>query len=128
MAEIMAEFLPPGVFNVVCGDPTTGAALVMHKIPAMASITGSVRAGLEVAKAAASDLKRVHLELGGQAPVIVFDDADIAAPAAPVAVAGSRRVGPGGRPAGPGPMAALFSRGAADLRQWGGDRHSRPYN
>jgi betaine-aldehyde dehydrogenase len=88
MAEIMAEFLPPGVFNVVCGDPTTGAALVTHKIPAMASITGSVRAGLEVAKAAASDLKRVHLELGGKAPVIVFDDADIAATAETVAMAG----------------------------------------
>jgi betaine-aldehyde dehydrogenase len=88
MAEIMAEFLPPGVFNVVCGDPTTGAALVTHRIPAMASITGSVRAGLEVAKAAASDLKRVHLELGGKAPVIVFDDADIAATAETVAMAG----------------------------------------
>jgi betaine-aldehyde dehydrogenase len=88
MAEIMAEFLPPGVFNVVCGDPTTGAALVTHKIPAMASITGSVRAGLEVAKAAASDLKRVHLELGGKAPVIVFDDADIATTAETVAMAG----------------------------------------
>jgi betaine-aldehyde dehydrogenase len=88
MAEIMAEFLPPGVFNVVCGDPTTGAALVTHKIPAMASITGSVRAGMEVARAAASDLKRVHLELGGKAPVIVFEDADIAATAETVAVAG----------------------------------------
>ena len=51
MAEIMAEFLPPGVFNVVCGDPSTGAALVTHRIPAMASITGSVRAGIEVAQA-----------------------------------------------------------------------------
>jgi betaine-aldehyde dehydrogenase len=88
MAEIMAEFLPPGVFNVVCGDPTTGAALVTHKIPAMASITGSVRAGHEVARAAASDLKRVHLELGGKAPVIVFDDADVAATAEGVAMAG----------------------------------------
>jgi betaine-aldehyde dehydrogenase len=88
MAEIMAEFLPPGVFNVVCGDPTTGAALVTHKIPAMASITGSVRAGHEVARAAASDLKRVHLELGGKAPVIVFDDADVASTAEGVAMAG----------------------------------------
>ena len=88
MAEIMAEFLPPGVFNVVCGDPSTGAALVTHRIPAMASITGSVRAGMEVARAAAGDLKRVHLELGGKAPVIVFDDSDIASTAEAVAMAG----------------------------------------
>src|SRR5580693_1498081 len=88
MAEIMAEHLPPGVFNVVCGDPTTGAALVTHRIPAMASITGSVRAGMEVARAAASDLKRVHLELGGKAPVIVFDDSDVASTAETVAMAG----------------------------------------
>ena len=77
MAEIMAEHLPPGVFNVVCGDRDTGRALVAHKVPAMVSITGSVRAGMEVAEAAAHDLKRVHLELGGKAPVIIFDDADL---------------------------------------------------
>src|SRR6202162_3940158 len=88
MAEIMAEFLPRVVFNVVCGDPATGAALVTHKIPAMASITGSVRAGMEVARAAAGDLKRVHLELGGKAPVIVFDDSDVASTAEAVAMAG----------------------------------------
>ena len=76
MAEIMAEHLPPGVFNVVCGDRTTGRALVEHETPAMVSVTGSVRAGMEVAAAAAPTLKRVHLELGGKAPVIVFDDAD----------------------------------------------------
>src|SRR5262249_10349861 len=73
MAELMSEFLPPGVFNVVCGDRDTGRALVAHPTPAMVSITGSVRAGKEVATAAAADLKRVHLELGGKAPVIVFD-------------------------------------------------------
>jgi betaine-aldehyde dehydrogenase len=77
MAELAREVFPPGVFNVVCGDRTTGAAVVSHRIPAMVSITGSVRAGREVAQAAAADLKRVHLELGGKAPVIVFDDADI---------------------------------------------------
>jgi betaine-aldehyde dehydrogenase len=88
MAEIMSEFLPPGVFNVVCGDRSTGAALVSHDIPDMASITGSVRAGMEVAKAAASDLKRVHLELGGKAPVIVFDDADLDAASEAIAIAG----------------------------------------
>jgi betaine-aldehyde dehydrogenase len=88
MAEIMAEFLPPGVFNVVCGDRDTGRALVAHDIPAMVSITGSVRAGMEVAATAAPTLKRVHLELGGKAPVIVFDDADLAVAAAGIAGAG----------------------------------------
>jgi betaine-aldehyde dehydrogenase len=88
MAEIMSEFLPPGVFNVVCGDRDTGRALVAHPAPAMVSITGSVRAGREVATAAAADLKRVHLELGGKAPVVVFDDADVAKAAEAIAVAG----------------------------------------
>jgi betaine-aldehyde dehydrogenase len=77
MAEIMSEHLPPGVFNVVCGDRDTGRALVEHPVPAMISITGSTRAGSEVASSAAPSLKRVHLELGGKAPVIVFDDADL---------------------------------------------------
>ncbi|MGH7904461.1 MAG: aminobutyraldehyde dehydrogenase [Candidatus Dormibacteraceae bacterium] len=88
MAEVMAEFLPEGVFNVVCGDRTTGAALVTHPAVAMASITGSVRAGMEVAAGAAEGLKRVHLELGGKAPVVVFDDADVAAAAEGIAGAG----------------------------------------
>jgi betaine-aldehyde dehydrogenase len=88
MAEIAAEFLPPGVFNVVCGDRDTGRAVVSHKTPAMVSITGSTRAGMQVAEAAAHDLKRTHLELGGKAPVIVFDDADIANAAENIAIAG----------------------------------------
>ncbi len=88
MAELMSEFLPNGVFNVVCGDRDTGRALVAHPVPQMVSITGSVRAGKEVAVAAAGDLKRVHLELGGKAPVIVFDDADVAKVAEAVAIAG----------------------------------------
>jgi betaine-aldehyde dehydrogenase len=88
LAEIAAEFLPPGVFNVVCGDRDTGRAMVEHQVPAMVSITGSVRAGMEVAGTAASSLKRVHLELGGKAPVIVFDDADVAAAAEAIATAG----------------------------------------
>jgi len=88
MAELMGEFLPPGVFNVVCGDRDTGRALVAHPGPQMVSITGSIRAGKEVAAAAAGDLKRVHLELGGKAPVIVFDDADVAKTAEAVAIAG----------------------------------------
>ncbi|MGI5348517.1 gamma-aminobutyraldehyde dehydrogenase [Streptomyces sp. CA-250714] len=85
MAEVMGEILPKGVFNVVCGDRDTGRLLVEHKTPAMASITGSVRAGMEVAASGAKDLKRVHLELGGKAPCVVFDDADI-----PAAVEGIR--------------------------------------
>jgi betaine-aldehyde dehydrogenase len=87
-AELAQEFLPPGVFNVVCGDRDTGRALVEHPTPQMVAITGSVRAGMEVAKSASSDLKKVHLELGGKAPVIVFDDADIEKAAQGIAEAG----------------------------------------
>ncbi len=88
LAELMSEHLPAGVFNVICGDRDTGRALVSHPIPQMVSITGSVRAGKEVATAAATDLKRVHLELGGKAPVMVFDDADPAKAAEAIAIAG----------------------------------------
>jgi betaine-aldehyde dehydrogenase len=88
LAEIAAEFLPEGVFNVVCGDRDTGRALVEHPTPQMVSITGSVRAGMQVAEAAAHDLKRTHLELGGKAPVIVFDDADLEEAAEAIAGAG----------------------------------------
>ncbi|WP_353988265.1 aminobutyraldehyde dehydrogenase [Ruicaihuangia caeni] len=77
LAEIAAEFLPPGVLNVILGDRSTGAKMIDHRTPQLVSVTGSVRAGMEVARAASGDLKRVHLELGGKAPVIVFDDADI---------------------------------------------------
>ncbi len=77
-AEIAAEFLPAGAFNVVLGDRETGRALVSDRAADMVSITGSVRAGMEVAGSAAADVKRVHLELGGKAPVIVFDDVDVA--------------------------------------------------
>jgi betaine-aldehyde dehydrogenase len=88
LAELAAEFLPPGVLNVVCGDRDTGRALVAHPTPELVSITGSTRAGLEVAATAAADLKRTHLELGGKAPVVVFDDADLAAAAEAIAVGG----------------------------------------
>ncbi|AVG24194.1 aldehyde dehydrogenase [Pontimonas salivibrio] len=88
LAEICAMHLPEGVVNVITGDRTTGGAMIDHKIPEMVSITGSVRAGLEVAKAAATDLKRVHLELGGKAPVIVFDDADIPSAIEGIGIAG----------------------------------------
>jgi betaine-aldehyde dehydrogenase len=88
MAEIMSEFLPEGVINVICGERETGALLVDHSTPSMVSITGSVRAGMEVASAAAKSLKRVHLELGGKAPVVVFNDADLQAAAEGIAIAG----------------------------------------
>jgi len=88
MAELMSEFLPAGVFNVITGDRDTGRLLVSHPVPQMVSITGSVRAGKEVAAAAAASLKRVHLELGGKAPVVVFDDADPAKAAEAIAIAG----------------------------------------
>src|ERR1700722_751044 len=93
LAEVAAEFFPPGVFNVICGDRGTGRAMIADDIPAMASITGSVRAGMEVAHTAAGGLKRVHLELGGNAPVIVFDDADVAAAAEGIAAAGYYNAG-----------------------------------
>ena len=93
LAEICNEFLPPGVLNVVCGDRDTGRALVEHRIPDMVSITGSVRAGMEVAGSAAHDVKRVHLELGGKAPVVVFGDADLARAAEGIAGAGYYNAG-----------------------------------
>ena len=88
LAELASEFLPAGTLNVVTGDRETGRLLVEHPTPAMVAITGSVRAGAEVATSAARDVKRVHLELGGKAPVVVFDDADIEAAVEGIAVAG----------------------------------------
>ncbi|MGW0603653.1 gamma-aminobutyraldehyde dehydrogenase [Streptomyces sp. NPDC002640] len=88
LAEILGEVLPKGVFNVVCGDRETGRMMVEHPTPAMASITGSVRAGMQVAGSAAKDLKRVHLELGGKAPVVVFEDVDIEKAVSSIAEAG----------------------------------------
>ncbi|MGZ5416204.1 MAG: gamma-aminobutyraldehyde dehydrogenase [Nocardioides sp.] len=88
LGELAQEFLPPGVLNIVCGDRDTGRALVEHPTPQMVSITGSVRAGMEVAGSAAAQLKRAHLELGGKAPVVVFDDADLEAAAEGIATAG----------------------------------------
>jgi betaine-aldehyde dehydrogenase len=89
MAEIAAEFFPPGVFNVICGqNKEMSQALLGSPIPRMVSITGSVRAGREIALAAAQDLKRVHLELGGKAPVVVFDDAAVEPTAEGIALAG----------------------------------------
>ncbi|NHA67014.1 gamma-aminobutyraldehyde dehydrogenase [Phycicoccus flavus] len=88
LAEIAAEHLPPGTLNVVTGDRDTGRLVVEHPTPSLVAITGSVRAGAEVAASAAPHLKRVHLELGGKAPVVVFDDADLEAAVEGIAVAG----------------------------------------
>ncbi len=88
LAEIAAKHFPPGVLNVVTGDRATGAAVVAHPTPEMVAITGSVGAGRAVAISAGGNLKRTHLELGGKAPVIVFDDSDIASAAEGIATAG----------------------------------------
>ena len=90
LAEMIteAEILPPGVFNVITGDRDTGRSLVSHAGVDMVAITGSVRAGMQVAEEASKSVKRVHLELGGKAPVVVFDDADAAKAAEWLAVAG----------------------------------------
>lgn len=88
LAELAAKHFPPGVINVVTGDRVTGANLVAHPTPEMVAITGSVAAGKAVAISAGGNLKRTHLELGGKAPVIVFDDADLSAAAEGIATAG----------------------------------------
>jgi betaine-aldehyde dehydrogenase len=85
MADLLGDVLPPGVLNVVLGGADAGRALVAHPDVAMVSLTGSTRAGREVARAAAERLARVHLELGGNAPVVVFADADPVATARAVA-------------------------------------------
>ncbi|WP_262499915.1 gamma-aminobutyraldehyde dehydrogenase [Photorhabdus heterorhabditis] len=77
LAELANPFFPTGAFNVVLGNAKAGALVVSHKTPAMVSITGSVRAGVQVASSAATNLTRTHLELGGKAPVVVFADADM---------------------------------------------------
>jgi len=88
MVEKMQDIFPPGVCNLVCGDRDTGAALTEHPIPQLVSITGSTRAGIAVATAAAKDLKRAHLELGGKAPVLIFDDVDIESAVEGISTAG----------------------------------------
>ncbi|MGW6377526.1 aminobutyraldehyde dehydrogenase [Rhodococcus sp. NPDC055112] len=77
LAKLSKGILPDGVFNVVLGDAQTGASLVEHPALGLVSITGSVRAGIAVAVAAAKQLKRAHLELGGKAPAVVFGDVDV---------------------------------------------------
>jgi aminobutyraldehyde dehydrogenase len=78
LAAALAEWLPPGVANVICGrGESIGAALAAHPRVRMLSLTGDIATGQKVLAAAASNVKRTHLELGGKAPVIVFDDADL---------------------------------------------------
>jgi len=88
-AELAADVIPPGVLNVITGEgEPVGAGIVRHPDVRMVSLTGDVATGKEVAKAAAETLKRVHLELGGKAPVVVFDDADPAQVAEAIKIAG----------------------------------------
>ncbi|MDW6065706.1 aminobutyraldehyde dehydrogenase [Streptomyces sp. FXJ1.4098] len=88
-AELVADLLPPGVLNVVNGyGAVVGARLAEHPDVNMIALTGSVASGRAVARAAADSLKRVHLELGGKAPVVIFPDADLAAAASSLRVAG----------------------------------------
>lgn len=87
-AELIADLLPGGVFNVVTGGDSAGAHLSSHPDVDMVALTGSVDSGRAVARAAADDLKRVHLELGGKAPVVIFEDADLADAASALRVAG----------------------------------------
>jgi 1-pyrroline dehydrogenase len=88
-AELAAEALPPGVFNVITGDGVpVGEGIVKHPDVRLVSLTGDVATGKEIARTAAETLKRVHLELGGKAPVLVFDDADPAAVAEGIKIAG----------------------------------------
>jgi len=78
LAELIADVFPPGVFNVVTGDgEPAGDAIVRHKDVGIVSLTGDVDTGKLISRNSADTLKRVHLELGGKAPVIVFDDADL---------------------------------------------------
>jgi betaine-aldehyde dehydrogenase len=88
LGEIAQEALPPGVLNIVCGGRDTGRALVENPVPGLVSITGSTRAGIEVARSAAADVKRTHLELGGKAPAVIFGDADLAEAAEGIGVGG----------------------------------------
>ena len=93
LAEIAGEILPAGVLNVVNGNADTGRLLVEHPVPGLVAITGSVRAGIDVAVSAARNLKRAHLELGGKAPAVVFADADLKAAAEGIAVGGLLNAG-----------------------------------
>ncbi|HKU12110.1 MAG TPA: aminobutyraldehyde dehydrogenase [Sinomonas sp.] len=88
-AELTADLLPAGVFNVVTGlGPVVGQRLAEHPKVDMIALTGSVNSGRAVARAAAETVKRVHLELGGKAPLVIFEDADLAAAAESIRAAG----------------------------------------
>ena len=92
-AEIAGEILPPGVFNLVLGTGETGRLMSAHPVPGLVALTGSVRAGSDLAEQAAGNVTRVHLELGGKAPAVVFADADIEAAAEGIAAAGTFNAG-----------------------------------
>jgi betaine-aldehyde dehydrogenase len=89
LAEYAADIFPPGVFNVITGDGIpVGDTIVRHPDVGIVSLTGDTATGKLIAANSADTLKRVHLELGGKAPVVVFDDADVATAAAGIASAG----------------------------------------
>src|SRR2546423_6805147 len=92
-AELAADALPNGVLNVITGHGQTGEALVSHPGVDMVSLTGSVESGKRVAEVASRSLKRVHLELGGKAPVVVFDDVDMATALETIAATGYYNAG-----------------------------------
>jgi len=94
LAELTAEAgIPPGVVNVVSGGNATGQALVEHPAVRMISLTGSTNTGKQIMRTAADTLKRVHLELGGKAPFIIFDDADVELVAGKAAFAATMNTG-----------------------------------
>ncbi len=94
LASTLAELLPPGVVNIVTGrGESTGSALINHPQVAMVSLTGDITTGQKVLQAAVKTLKRTHLELGGKAPVIVMDDADIESVVATIRMAGYANAG-----------------------------------
>ncbi|WP_139738412.1 aminobutyraldehyde dehydrogenase [Actinomyces wuliandei] len=93
LARLAGEVLPPGVLNVVLGDGSTGRLMTSHPVPGLLALTGSVRAGSDLAAQAAQQVTRVHLELGGKAPAVVFADADLEAAAQGIAAAGMFNAG-----------------------------------
>ena len=94
LAEVLAELYPPGVVNVLAGrGDSVGAPLTAHPMVRMVSLTGSIATGQKILQAAAATMKRTHMELGGKAPVLVFDDADLAAVVAGIRMAGFYNAG-----------------------------------
>ena len=127
LAALLAELLPPGVVNIVCGrGESVGTALTTHPRVRMVSLTGDVATGQKVLAAAAGNLKRTHLELGGKAPVIVFDDADIEALVAGVRTFGFYNAGQDCTALPPVRRQAHLRQGGRGSHQRGTDHPGRP--